>query len=148
MIIVKQSLYKPGQALWVPGGWGSQISRQCTHEDCKVVSPVQWLPLPPPQKIFLTLISVKRLSWTQSHSIARRLCQWKIAMTPLGYKPMTFQLISQCLNQLNYCMPPKFVISTSILFRMWNVLDKAVHKIKIHILSSITFHLKIMLFMR
>jgi hypothetical protein len=55
---VKQSHYRPGQARRVPGGRGSQITRQSAHEGGKVCQPYEPAAFTP-QEIFLVLISVR-----------------------------------------------------------------------------------------
>jgi len=90
---VKQSLYGPKQTVRVPGGWGSQISRQSAHIGGKVVSP-KHRPPSPPQGIFLVLISVT--GWVVPRATVRPegLCQWKIRMTSSWIEPTPFRLVA------------------------------------------------------
>ena len=112
---VKQSHYRPRQALRVPGGWGSQISRQSIHKGGKVVSPTHRPPLPP-----------RKYSWysflleAESNPGPEGLCQWKIPMTPSGIEPATFRLVAQCLNQLRHRVPPFEYVVISNMIRSCN----------------------------
>jgi hypothetical protein len=90
-------LHMPGQAMTVPAGWWSQISRQLTHESGMVVN-LMHRPL--------SLISVR--GWDNPSAIMQPegLFQWKIPVTAQGIKPATFWLVARCLNELCYRMAP------------------------------------------
>ena len=100
---LKQSHYRPGLAHRVPGGWGSQISRQSAHEGGKVISPTHRPPYPPGNSWYSFLLGAESTPGSP--------CGWKdyvnekFPMTPSGTEPATFQLVLQCLNQLHRCVP-------------------------------------------
>jgi hypothetical protein len=73
----------PAQALWAPGGSGSQISIQSAHEGGKAVSSMHRPPLSR-QEIFLVLTSVTRLSRPQGNSAAGRDLSMKNSNNTIG----------------------------------------------------------------
>ena len=99
---VQQSLYRSGEVLSVPGGWGSQISRQWPHEGGKV-SPTHRPPLPP-RKYSRYLFLLETESTPGATVWPEGLCQWKIPMTPSGIEPATFWFVAQYLSQLHHCV--------------------------------------------
>jgi hypothetical protein len=61
--LLKPYLCRSGEALTVPGGWGSKIARQSAHEGDKVFSPMLRPPLLPGNTPVTDLC--QRLSWPQ-----------------------------------------------------------------------------------
>jgi len=105
-INLKQSRYRPGQLLRVPGGWGSQISWQSAHEGGKFVTGH-----PYPRGIILVLISFK--VWVNLRGKVRLVgCQLKILMIPPGIETATFRILAQCLNRLRHGWDKRVLIGS------------------------------------
>ena len=88
---MKQSHYRPGQALRAPGVYGYHISRQSTKEGVKFISPTHRPTLPPPLKKILVLIFVSWWVDSRATVLPEGLCQWKITITKSGIKPANFR---------------------------------------------------------
>ena len=95
LLNVKQSHYRPGQVLRVPGAWGSHISRQSAHGGGKVVSPRHQPPLFPRKYSWYSFL-LEFESNLGPQCGRKNLCQWKNPMTPSGIEPATFRLIAHC----------------------------------------------------
>ena len=108
--MVQQTVYSPGQALIVPGGWGSQIPRLQGHEGYKFVNPRHRPPFS--QEIPLVLISVEVRIDTRDIVRPEGLYQWKVPVTSSGIESSTFRLIAQCLSQLHHSVTYLFGANT------------------------------------
>jgi hypothetical protein len=113
---------RPGQALRVPGGWGSQISRQSAHEGGKFSA------------LRTGRLTPRKYSWysflLETESIPGPQCSRKdyvnkkSQMTPSGIETATFRLVAQCINQLRYRVPPltiHYKIKVTLLYKRINV---------------------------
>jgi hypothetical protein len=118
---VKLSHYGLGQALMVSVDWGSQISRQSAHEGGKVGTGRHYPAWNIPGTHFCY-----RLSWPQSHSVART--AMKNSSDTIGNWTHDLWLIIQCLKQLHYYVPwPELYLykkdTGKIMYLVFMVLD-------------------------
>jgi hypothetical protein len=139
--MIKQSHYRPGQALRVPGGWGFQIfktigtwwwqgcqpsqeveaSRYPDNRRMKVTWPQSCAPVAfTPQEMFLVLISIR--DWVDPRAIVRPegLYQWKILMTPSEIEPATFQL--------RHRVPPVVQLWLNVNLNRQDIINKKILK--------------------
>jgi len=98
---VKQSHEKPGQALRVPGGWGSQISRQSAHESGKIVSLTHRPPLSPRKYSWYSFVR----GWVNPEVIVlpEWLCQWNHQESNPWPSGLWRSASTKCANA---CIPP------------------------------------------
>jgi hypothetical protein len=101
-IYIKQSQYRAGLALSIPGVWGSQIPRQSAHEGGNVVNPKHRSPLTP--GIIFGTHSCCRLSQPEGHCVARRIMSMKISSDTIGNWTHIYIYIYMCVCVCAGCL--------------------------------------------